>query len=70
LTLEDFSITDPKERESAFGQFDHIRIYGQDYGDRLTKAGFVVNRVNLSKEYPGYGLNVEEDLFIATKAAS
>lgn len=70
LTLEDSSITNPKEREIAFGQFDHIRIYGQDYVDRLTKAGLVVNRVNLSTEYPGYGLNVEEDLFIAAKEAS
>lgn len=67
ITLEDFSITDPKEREHVFGQFDHVRIYGQDYVDRLTKSGFTINRVNISKEYSYYGLNSQEDLFIAVK---
>jgi SAM-dependent methyltransferase len=69
-TLEDFTITDPKEREHAFGQFDHVRIYGQDYVSRLTKSGFKVNRVNISQEYENYGLNINEDLFIAIKEAS
>jgi SAM-dependent methyltransferase len=41
-TFEDFSITDPKEREKVFGQHDHVRIYGRDYKDRLEKAGFKV----------------------------
>jgi len=41
-TYEDFSITDPKERERAFGQFDHVRVYGRDFKDRLEKAGFTV----------------------------
>ncbi|MBX2962590.1 MAG: methyltransferase domain-containing protein [Cyclobacteriaceae bacterium] len=41
-TYEDFSITDPQERESAFGQHDHVRIYGRDFKERLEEAGFVV----------------------------
>jgi SAM-dependent methyltransferase len=41
-TLEDPSITDPAERERLFGQNDHMRKYGRDYGDRLRKAGFEV----------------------------
>ncbi len=41
-TYEDFSITDPKEREKIFGQYDHLRIYGADYNKRLEKAGFEV----------------------------
>jgi SAM-dependent methyltransferase len=41
-TYEDFSITDPKERERAFGQDDHVRIYAMDYVDRLKAAGFSV----------------------------
>ncbi|MFY0627893.1 MAG: methyltransferase domain-containing protein [Reichenbachiella sp.] len=41
-TFEDPSITDPKEREKAFGQDDHVRLYGKDYADRLRKAGFEV----------------------------
>lgn len=41
-THEDFSITDPLEREKVFGQNDHVRMYGKDYPDRLKKAGFKV----------------------------
>jgi len=41
-TYEDKSITDPKEREKAFGQDDHVRMYGEDYGARLAESGFQV----------------------------
>lgn len=41
-TYEDFSITDPKDREKVFGQHDHVRIYGKDYKERLERAGFTV----------------------------
>jgi ubiquinone/menaquinone biosynthesis C-methylase UbiE len=66
-TLEDFSITDPQKREVVFGQFDHVRIYGQDYVNRLQESGFKVKRVNLYKEYMKYGLNKDEDIFICEK---
>lgn len=49
-TYEDFSITSPEEREKAFGQYDHVRVYGNDYGDRLSKAGFEVHRMAYAKE--------------------
>lgn len=42
VTYEDFNITDPKERQKHFGQYDHVRIYGRDYLDRLRKVGFLV----------------------------
>ncbi|MEE2699814.1 MAG: class I SAM-dependent methyltransferase [Bacteroidota bacterium] len=41
-TEEDPSVTDPKERERLYGQDDHVRQYGKDYGDRLAAAGFSV----------------------------
>ncbi len=41
-TYEDPTITDPAGRERAFGQDDHVRMYGRDFVDRLTKAGFNV----------------------------
>lgn len=41
-TYEDASIVDPKAREAAFGQSDHVRWYGRDYPDRLRKIGFTV----------------------------
>jgi SAM-dependent methyltransferase len=42
-TYEDFSITDPAEREKHFGQRDHVREYGLDYTLRLEQAGFKPN---------------------------
>lgn len=45
VTFEDFSVQDPAERELIFGQFDHVRIYGRDYFDRLNSAGFHVEAV-------------------------
>ncbi|WKN31813.1 methyltransferase domain-containing protein [Porifericola rhodea] len=51
-TKEDPSITDPVEREKAFGQRDHVRMYGQDYGDRLRKAGFTVTEDDYVKQLP------------------
>jgi len=41
-TYEDFGITDPKEREKAFGLAEHVRFYGLDYADRLRETGFQV----------------------------
>jgi SAM-dependent methyltransferase len=41
-TLEDASVTDPRERERLFGQSDHLRQYGGDYAARLREAGFEV----------------------------
>lgn len=45
-TYEDLSITDPKERERAFGQIDHLRIYGDDFVDMLADSGFDVTPVD------------------------
>ena len=39
-TFEDDSITDQQERTRIFGQYDHVRIYGQDYYKRLQEVGF------------------------------
>jgi Methyltransferase domain len=41
-TYEDASITSPLDRMVAFGQQDHVRIYGSDLADRLSAAGFEV----------------------------
>ena len=45
-TVEDPMMTDPRERERRFGQFDHVRIYGQDYFDRLNDAGMKVDTID------------------------
>ena len=45
-SFEDDSITDPKERARIFGQYDHVRIYGMDYFEKLSEAGFTVQAVD------------------------
>ncbi len=47
-TLEDDSITDPAERTRIFGQYDHCRVYGRDYAERLRGAGFEVEEVDFA----------------------
>ena len=51
-TYEDLTITAPEERAKHFGQYDHVRIYGLDYFDRLRAVGFKVNEVNYSEKLP------------------
>lgn len=45
-TFEDNSITDKKERAKIFGQYDHVRVYGRDYFDKLRTIGFKVEEVD------------------------
>ena len=46
MTFEDDSITDKKERAKIFGQYDHVRVYGYDYFDKLGTIGFKVEEVD------------------------
>ena len=71
-TYEDPAIKKPKERTVAFGQYDHVRVYGLDYLERLKKAGFQVEFLNyattFSKEQiQKYGLMPNEKIPIARK---
>ncbi len=54
-TFEDDSITDPKKRAEIFGQYDHVRVYGRDYFDKLRSVGFTV----VEEDYTS-NLSVEE----------
>ena len=49
-TFEDDTITDKTERAKIFGQYDHVRIYGLDYFDKLRTIGFKVDEVNYTAE--------------------
>ncbi len=49
-TFEDDSITDKKERARIFGQYDHVRIYGKDYFDKLRTIGFTVKEVDYTSQ--------------------
>lgn len=46
FTFEDNSITDRKERAEIFGQYDHVRIYGRDYFNKLRAIGFDVKEAD------------------------
>ena len=48
-TFEDDSITDKKERARIFGQYDHVRIYGRDYFNKLRAIGFDVLEENYTE---------------------
>lgn len=71
-TFSDPSITDRAERERIFGQYDHVRVYGTDYPDRLRRAGFEVTAVDYSEklepaEFERYRLPKREMLYVCTK---
>ena len=71
-TYEDCTITDPKERQKHFGQYDHVRWYGMDYFERLKSVGFSVD-INFysqkfsKQEQKRFGLNVTEILPVVRK---
>ena len=45
-TFSDDEIVDQKERAKIFGQYDHVRIYGRDYFQKLRSIGFTVIEEN------------------------
>jgi SAM-dependent methyltransferase len=68
-TYEDNTITDSNERLVHFGQEDHIRVYGADFIQRLTDAGFRVNvHTAGGKEAVKFGLFMGEKIFLCSKA--
>ena len=56
-THEDNSITDPKERTKIFGQYDHVRIYGYDYFNKLRSIGFEVLAADYTKKLSDKDIN-------------
>jgi SAM-dependent methyltransferase len=71
-TFEDHAITDPRERQRVFGQYDHVRIYGRDYPQRLVEAGFEVSADEFATSLPTttleeFGLDAEETIYLARK---
>jgi SAM-dependent methyltransferase len=66
-TFEDLTL-DPAERLRIFGQDDHVRRYGSDFGDRVREAGFLVatltaERIAGSENLERLGLAPDEQLF-------
>lgn len=72
LTYEDPTIVSPDERKKHFGEEQHVRIYGNDFADRLREPGFRV-RIDRGVEIPSaqrnkFGLLDNENVFYCTKA--
>lgn len=71
-TFEDKSITNPVDRLRIYGQEDHVRICGKDYGERLKENGFVVTVYNMGQvatkeEQVRFGL-IDTTLYYCTKS--
>jgi ubiquinone/menaquinone biosynthesis C-methylase UbiE len=71
-TFEDNSVTDKAKRTEIFGQYDHVRIYGIDYYQRLESVGFKTKRVDFLKELSAeeidkFALPIEELIPVGRK---
>lgn len=49
-TFEDNTITNRTERAEIFGQYDHVRVYGRDYFNKLRSVGFEVDEIDYTKK--------------------
>ena len=69
ITIEDTTITNPRDREKAFGQDDHVRMFGKDYSKRIERAGLKPVEDDFAKLQPEkYGLQSAEIIFLGVKA--
>jgi SAM-dependent methyltransferase len=71
-TYENFSIRTPEGRLNHFGGKDRVRRYGEDYKDRLERAGFQVLvddylRWLTQTQVHRYGLARGEDIYLCRK---
>ena len=72
-TFEDSSIQDSEERAKVYGQWDHVRIYGDDFVERVVHAGFAVTVIDYvsgfsDDEVKEYGL-IAENIYLCYKPA-
>ena len=50
VTYEDPTVVSKEERKEKFGQYDHVRVYGLDYYKRLENTGFIVEKIDYTKQ--------------------
>jgi Methyltransferase domain len=69
MTYEDNTIKDRDQRLIHFGDADHVRIYGADFVQKLTDAGFHVKVTTaFGKEAVRYGLIMGDKIFLCKRA--
>lgn len=71
-TLEKEEYNTPELRTKYYGQFDHLRYYGTDFADRLSKCGFDVEVYYMwdlvsKKVIKKYGISKEDQIFECKK---
>lgn len=67
-TLEDSSLKTKAERTKAYGQWDHVRIYGDDFVERLQSVGFEVQKRRMDENLTNrFALNSDEVIFFCNK---
>ena len=74
-TYEDPHHTTPAQRERAFWQHDHVRLYAPDIADRLRGAGLEVRVVRMADSLPAeaprrHGLLEDELIFHCSRPPS
>ncbi len=72
-TYEDFNIKSQEGRENAFGQKDHVRLYGKDFKEKLSSSGFVVKEIDYPNKFSEdkitrFGFNKFEKLYYCEKS--
>jgi SAM-dependent methyltransferase len=72
-TLEDPAIQSPEDREREYWQSDHMRLYGNDFPDRLRAAGLDVTVDRYLRDLPQdeidrFGLISLEDIYLCREA--
>lgn len=73
-TFSDDSIIDKEERNRIFGQYDHVRVYGKDYYEKLRQIGFEVDAVQYAQKLSDelverYRINKTERIPVCRKPA-
>ena len=71
-TFENPEYNTPELRSKYFGQWDHVRIYGLDYPDRLRAVNFSVEEITLGKflnadDLKAFGISKNEKFHICKK---
>lgn len=67
VTIEGVGTESPEFRKQHFGQFDHLRLYGQDFIDRLSERNWCVSKWQFPERRAKHKLNPLEYLFIGIK---
>ena len=72
-TYEDETIKSPELRKKHFGQYDHVRMYGMDFFNKLNDVGFESQPVYYSDRFSKidktkYGIENEDIIPLARKS--